>query len=270
MQTVHDGEAVQTLLTEADREILVRVITLFSRYIEIAPIGRYRTLAPHEVWFRLVGQVCVMGGAALWDSLTGSPTTAARFGEAVSVNAVGLQDHPTPYLAHTLRSYSATRFHNKAAGRLVSIMDSPGVFRDHTLVLFEDLSHEDPAIPTRDELVKRCPVFGLKSASDFMIDVGLSHDVIALDTRIVGILRRYLGYNLTLSQIQGHRGRYLSVEAALRGLCDEQGVSLALLDRLLFRLGTVGAMDIAAMYPELWSRLGVTDTFRQGESGIEE
>ena len=256
METVHSRGAVQTLLTEADREILARVITLFSRYVEIAPIGQYRTMADHEVWLRLVGQVCVMGGAALWDRLTDSPTVAARFGEAVSLNAIGRQELPTTYLADTLRRYSATRFHNKAAERLVSIMEAPDVFRDHALVLFGGLSHKDPAALTRDELIKRCPGFGLKSASDFMIDVGLSHDVIALDTRIVGILRRYLGYNLTLSQIQSHRGRYLSLEAALRERCDRQGISLALLDRLLFRLGNIGAMDIAVKYPELWSKLG--------------
>lgn len=257
METVHSGGAVQTLLTEADREILVRVITLFSEYVEIAPIGQYRTMASHEVWFRLVGQVCVTGGSGPWDRLTGNPALAASFGEAVSDSEIRGQQHPTEFLAATLRTYSATRFHNRAAGRLISLLEAPGVFLDHTLVLFEGLSSGDSAIQTRDELIKRCRIFGLKSVSDFMIDIGLSHDVIALDTRVVGIFQRYLGYNLTQSQMQGHRRRYLSLEAALRKLCEQHGVSLALLDRLLYRFGNIGAMDIAVRYPELWSKLGV-------------
>lgn len=255
METIHTGGDVQTLLTEADRERLGRVITLFGGYVDVGPIGQYRTVAAHDVWVSLVGQVCVMGAAGPWERLHASPAVAARFREATSLDVIGRQENPTAYLAETLRSYSATRFHNTAAERLVSLLNAPGVFLDGALVLFEGLSHTDSAIETRDQLIKRCPVFGLKSASDFMIGVGLSHDVIALDTRILGILRKYLGYNLTLSHIQGHRQRYLSVEATLREVCDQQGVSLALLDRLLFRLGNLGAMEIAVKYPELCDTL---------------
>jgi thermostable 8-oxoguanine DNA glycosylase len=257
LETIDRGGEVQTLLTATDRAVFARVITLFGGYVEVAPIGKYRTMQADEVWLRLVGQVCVMGGAAPWDRLGDSPAEAARFSEAVSLEVLAHQDDPIGYLAQILMRFSATRFHNKAAERLVSIMEAPGVSRDHALVIFDGLSHENAGSQTRDELINRCPVFGLKSASDFMIDVGLSHDVIALDTRIVGILRRYLAYNLRLSQIQGNRRRYLSVEAALRQVCDEQVVSLALLDRLLFRVGNVGAMDIAVRYPELWSELGL-------------
>jgi len=134
---------------------------------------------------------------------------------------------------------------------IVSVSQLPGVFQGHDLVLFEGLSHEGNPIQTRGEIIKRCPIFHLKSASDFMINVGLSHDVIALDTRVVGILQKYLGYNLTPQHIQSHRGLYLSLEAALREFCREQNISLALLDRLLFRFSNLGAIELVVRYPEL-------------------
>jgi len=255
VETLHSRRDVQTLLTEADRQILARVITLFSRYVEIPPLGHYRTLAADDLWLSLVGEVCVAGGSGPWGRLQASPAWANRFAEAVSRQVLGSQQYPTEYLAQTLRRHSATRFHNAAAKRLVSLLNAPGVFLDRALVLVEGFSPGDSAIETRDELIKRAPMFGLKSASDFMIEVGLSHDVIALDTRLVGIFQEYLGYNLTQPQIQGHRRRYLSLEAALRAFCGEQGVSLALLDRLLYRFGKIGAMDIAVKYPELWNRI---------------
>jgi hypothetical protein len=53
----------------------------------------------------------------------------------------------------------------------------------------------------RDALMVRCPVFKVKSASDLMIEMGLSHNVIARDVRLVGALQRYFGYNLSVSRV---------------------------------------------------------------------
>ena len=47
----------------------------------------------------------------------------------------------------------------------------------------------------REALLANCPIFKLKSASDFMISSGLCYDVVALDTRVVGVLQRYFGFN---------------------------------------------------------------------------
>ena len=91
--------------------------------------------------------------------------------------------------------------------------------------------------------MERCPVFKPKSASDSMIEVGLSHDVIALDVRVVGGLQKYFSYNLPASKVQEHRDVYLSMESALREVCAEAGASLALLDRALFQLGGMSALE---------------------------
>jgi thermostable 8-oxoguanine DNA glycosylase len=118
------------------------------------------------------------------------------------------------------------------------------------------LSQEDAAIQTRDELIRRNPIFRLKSTSDFMISVGLSHDVIALDTRVIGIFQDYFEYNVSAGRIQSDLEMYLSLEATLREFCGEQGVSLALLDRLLFKFSDLNAVELVVKYPELASCFG--------------
>lgn len=251
METVRSKRDVQTLLSDADRAALGRMIALFGQFVELDPIGRYSTMTPEDVWQMLVVQVCVMGSARLIERLYRDTAKRKEFEEVVSLRLISQQQNPVAYLAETLRNFSATRFPQKGAERLVTILQSSSVFRDGNLILFQELSHKDDAIQTRDELIKRCRIFRLKSASDFMISVGLSHDVIALDTRIINILRDHFDYNLTPTQIQSSRRSYLSLEAALREFCREQNVSLALLDRLLFRFSNLGAIELAMRYPEL-------------------
>jgi thermostable 8-oxoguanine DNA glycosylase len=251
VETIYSKGSIRTLLDNTDREILGRIVRCFGQFVEVEPLAQYRTMTPDDVWLVLVGQVCVMGSAGHMERLQSDDAMREKFKDAVSLQVVGLQHNPVSYLEETLRNFSVTRFPNRSAERLVSVLQSLGVFQGSELVLFEGLSHNSGAVQTRDEIIERCPAFRLKSASDFLISVGLSHDVIALDTRVVGIMQKYLGYNLTPERIQSHRGVYLSLEAALREFCREQNISLALLDRLLFRFSNLGAIELAVKHPEL-------------------
>ena len=96
----------------------------------------------------------------------------------------------------------------------------------------------------------------LKSASDFMISVGLSHNVIALDTRVVGFLRKYFNYNVEAGYIQGNRGYYFSLEAALREFCQEKGISLALLDRVIFNFSGLNLLGFLIDNPTFPQKSG--------------
>ena len=133
---------------------------------------------------------------------------------------------------------------------------TPTVFKNGKHVLFEGLSHADDTIQTRDEVRRRCPGFNLKSASDFMISVGLSHDVIALDTCVIGFLQKHLHYNIDSVRIQADRKYYFSLENELRKYCREQRVSLALLDRLIFNLSALSVVDFVISQPEFPKKSG--------------
>jgi thermostable 8-oxoguanine DNA glycosylase len=250
MQTTHSKEGCQTHISDADRQILARIIEVLGLFVPLEPIGRYVSMSADEVWLTLVIQVCVMGSARPIERLTGHPHPERYkdFEKAVALSTVVSQQNPAAYLSKVLKCFSATRFHQKSANKLVTVLSSPDAFNKDEGLLFDGLSHQKDAIETRDELIRRCPILGLKSASDFMISVGLSHDVIALDTRVIGIFRKYFGYNLTSGQVQSKREFYLSLEGGLRELCREKQVSLAFLDRLLFKFGNVNAIELIVKY----------------------
>lgn len=76
-----------------------------------------------------------------------------------------------------------------------------------------------------------------------MISTGLCHDVVALDTRVVGVLQRYFGFNHEASAVQGKPELYFSVEQALREVCNEVKEPLARLDRVLFQFSGVSTLE---------------------------
>jgi thermostable 8-oxoguanine DNA glycosylase len=251
METVRTNRDISTLLSITDGSILGRIVRSFGKLVEVESLGQYCTMTPDKLWMRLVVQVCVMGSANHIERLQSNARLHDEFEYAVSLNLVSHQRDPVSYLAENFRKFSATRFPKKGAKYLVSVLQSPTVFQNGKISLFEGLSHEANATQVRDELIKRCPIFRLKSASDFMISVGLSHDVIALDTRVVGTLQKYLSYNMTPARVQSHRRLYFSLEAALREFCQEQSISLALLDRILFRFSNMRAIELIVKYPEI-------------------
>jgi thermostable 8-oxoguanine DNA glycosylase len=256
VETIRYKRNAKTVLSDADREALSRIIDLFGQFVELETLGRYSTMSAQDAWMALVIQVCVMGSARHFGRIESDTAKRKQFEAAVSLEQVGHQSNSLSYLRDTLRDFSATRFPQKSAERLMTVLQSSTVFQEGHLILFQGLSHTDDGIQTRDELIKRCPIFRLKSASDFMIGVGLSHDVIALDTRVVGILQDYFGYNLNPAQVQSNRKVYFSLEEALREFCRGKGVSLALLDRLLFRFSDIGAIELAIKYPGFWRLQG--------------
>ena len=98
-------------------------------------------------------------------------------------------------------------------------------------------------------IVAQVCVMGSARGMGLLDRTGLSHDVIALDVRVVGALRRYCGYNLTAAQVQARRDVYLSVEDALRQVCREARAPLALLDRVLFQFSGMSAVEFALTCP---------------------
>jgi len=253
MKTVISGRHIETKILASDKALLRRYVGLFGPLVRLPKIGRYLEMEPEEVWQRLVSQVCVMGSALHMERLQANPAAKETFDTAISLKETKKQKRQKAYLAEVLAEFSVTRFPNQAAGRLAILLGTKTVFNERGVALFRELSHKDEAINVRHLLMQRCPLFGLKGASDFMIAVGLSRDVIALDTRVVGVFQKYCDYNLNAGRIQGKKPLYYSLESALRKCCSEIGASLALLDRIFFRYSGISAFELLAKHPSLFS-----------------
>lgn len=233
------------MLTPKDKAILNRLAVPLAPLVQLERIGVYRSMSIEQVWWRLLGQVCVMGSSRPWDQAQRRPN--AR--KILAYSAMARHPKAEEYLRDALQSLKATRFPSKAAAKLVAALKSPAVFRGGRVRLFEGLSHRDDPHAVREELIRRCPMFRLKSASDFMISVGLSRDVVALDVRILGYLGKYCESTLKASSVRSNKRLYLSVEAALRDYCREQQLDLAVLDRLLFKYSSLTVAEFLESNP---------------------
>lgn len=240
--TLEEG-GFRTFLDEKDKQVLSKFIEFCTGRVTLPEIGRYRKQTPEQTWIELVGQVCVMGGARPWERLFDNKERKAAFLEAVSMREIYKHEDRVGYLARQLDTFKAARFHNKSAEKLISMLSNPAMFNGGNLILFEGLSEREDTHLLREKLIRRNPIFRLKSASDFMITMGLSHDVIPLDTRIVGMFHRYFDYNYEPGAVQDKPLLYLSVEDTLRQFCRENNISLALLDRILFKYSGMSLIE---------------------------
>ncbi|KAK42464.1 hypothetical protein BG60_35830 [Caballeronia zhejiangensis] len=205
-------------------------------------IGAWQDMTSDALWARLVSQVCVMGSARGMESLQENPKSLAAFQADTSLRAVERHKYEVNSLEYVLRGYGATRFPAKAASTLLALRSNKQVVRGRRVVLLDGIDAFYGAQDIRNELMRRCTLFGMKSASDFMIECGLADDVVALDTRLVSVFSKHFGYNLKASQLQSNPQAYRSVEEALERFCKQESVTLAELDRLLFKFSSISVI----------------------------
>lgn len=253
MRTTVTRGAVSTVLPKYDEGVLAKIVTELGPFVRPPRLGTYRSMNDAETWLRIVSQVCVMGSSRGMAAIMGQRDLRADFVRAIAPRKLLAARRPAHALAAVLKDFGATRFAAKSATTLISALRTETVFDGRRFILLENLPKRAGAAAVRDVLMDRCPIFRLKSASDFMINTGVSHDVIALDVRVVGVLRRFLGFNLAPGVVQSRRAVYLSVEDALRGACKRSGHSLAQLDRVLFKFSAMSALEFALARPPVAS-----------------
>lgn len=237
------GSPPVTVLTSHDRVALVRLLREASGRLkrEMPGIGAYKRMTDSDIWWHLVVQICVRGSAKHMDSLAADPEKFDLAKQEIALDRV--TQNGRSFLRQILNRYGMTRFQTRAADAIFDLSRNPKVVKDSRITLLDGLQSIKSVHEQRSELMRRCAVFRLKSASDFMITVGLTDDVIALDVRVVGALNRCLDLELKAGRIQGSRAIYESIEDALRKVCQKAGYPLAVLDRTIFQFTSVNAVD---------------------------
>jgi len=244
-QTIED---YRTILEDGDVESIHRLLRLVGPHVNLEPLRPNRRLGQAKVWERIVSQVCVSGSAMGMERLAAEPARHKTFRQAISLPILAGKSYRTNHIAAVLRRFKVTRFHTQAAKRLRRVIKIPSVVKGDRCVLMRQVPQTDDYRVIREALMTSCPIFKLKSASDFMISTGLCHDVVALDTRVVGVLRQYFGFNHEAKAVQGRPALYFSVEQALREVCEEVGQPLALLDRILFRFSGISTLEFVIQH----------------------
>ncbi len=226
-----------TTLDEADYSKLLKITKHLIHQVNMPQLGLYFTMSQDELWLSLVLQFCVVSGRRMTEDLRSDEKKLHEFGKKLNFrHLISLKTNRKTYIADVLKSYKATSFYNKQAERIEDVINSTEVINRNKFVLLNDIDNEKQSHKEiRDLLVKRVPHFKLKSASDFMIENGLSIDVMSINTRIGEVLNHHFRLNLTNQRIQSNKRIYESVENSLRKGCENMGVPLAYLSRMLYK-----------------------------------
>lgn len=231
-------------LSDKDVELLNKIKKYLTPHLtktELPKLGYYSSLSDEEIWLRIVTQFCVMGGARKY--LKMNEQKLSEFRDNMRLDKLLGKGKELSHVSEILKE--ATRFPDKQAKKIVDLLTNQNVIKRRRIVLLHNLSHKKNSYEDiRSKLIERMhPHFKLKSASDFMIKTGLSNDVIALDTRIVGVLQKHFHLSVDVNKVQKSKEIYISIERSLRDACKRLDLSLACLDRALFKFSGTTAVD---------------------------
>jgi thermostable 8-oxoguanine DNA glycosylase len=225
-----------TTLHEVDYEKLIKITKHLINNVFMPHLGLYNSLTGDQIWMSLVWQYCVVSGKRLVGDLKNDEKKLREFENKLSFRKLLLiKNNRKKYISEILQQYKATSFYNKQAERIEDVLNAPEVFSNDQLILLKDVDHSKQSYDEiRNILTHRIPHFKLKSASEFMIENGLSIDVMGFNTRIVEVLTEHFNLNVDNQKVQSSKRIYESVENALRIATRKMGVPLSYMSRMLY------------------------------------
>ena len=224
-------------VTEEDKKKIGCIVSKLKSKTTLPTYGQWRDESSGDIWEELLGQFCVIGSARLIERLQANSVRYNELLEKLGIeNLLKITVNRKEYIAKQLAEHKATRFHNKNAERINDCLENREIVKDGKIVFLDDLKKQEmlDEDQMRDILLKKLPFFKMKSVSDFMINIGAAKGFMAFDTRVVGLLKEHFGLNVDLDDIQYDETLYKAIEQKLRDVCQELGVELSLLDRILF------------------------------------
>ncbi|MFW6100113.1 MAG: hypothetical protein ACOC90_01905 [Bacteroidota bacterium] len=224
-----------TYLSREDIHKITKIAKYLIDRIQVPQLGIYNEISQEELWFDLILKICAVGGGDMLYELKKDESRLQEFRERISLSTLLTKGELLQeYIAGILKEYKATRFYNKQASKIVNLLSNPKVIHRGNFVLLNDIDHHALSYKKiRNLLMTRNPYFKLKSASEYMIDVGLSIDVIGLNTQVTDMLREHYELQVDRHKLQNTKYLYESVEEGLRRGCEQVGIPLAYLDRML-------------------------------------
>jgi thermostable 8-oxoguanine DNA glycosylase len=231
-----DSTSNHTVLSANDIEKLKKIAKYLINRITPPQWGLYAEMSENDLFINLILQYCKVGGADMLESLKAETEKFNAFKDQLDLKRLAsMKKDARPFVAMVLKEFKATKFYNKQAERIVSLLMNSWVVDRNHLILLNDIDPDTMGSQDiRNKLIALKTHLTMKSASEYMIETGLSIDVIALSTQTAKILNGHFGLHVDPYKLQENRYIYESVEDGLRQGCNQIGIPLAYLDRMLF------------------------------------
>ena len=195
----------------------------------------WRKLDDDGVWKHILYQVCVVGGSASYERLVNSAAAQESLKydtlvkldadeQARAINTV-LRDHGVRYASANITTCPKTRALVKNLNSLASYNGGPTGYLKNLSLLDENERIE--------RVMRDLNYIKLKGARDLLAELGLAHNVIALDSRVLGILRTF-GADVPKETPTDAREYQAIQQALLSQICEPLGLTGVELDRILY------------------------------------
>lgn len=211
--------------------------------------GKWKEMSAEQLWEKIIEQFCVIQGIGQWNQLKRRKKDYKEFMEKMRLANLTNKENRVEYLRQLFLEYRPHRWTKKMPTIIDRFLSNEKTVKKGDLVIFDALKNKDDENDMRDILVKNCYGFGMKSISDLMIEIGMTRNLIAFDTRIVGLLTEFFGLSIwtlksgklesdkrIIGKIGDNKALYEAMEEKLREVCREieDDLSLSLLDRVFF------------------------------------
>lgn len=219
-----------------------RLICMVARYLPAtktpATLERgWRTRTNSQLWLSVVGQVCAVGGAAPWESMSQRPASLRAIGfrrlvgltPAARANAIHgeLRAAGIRSVAQTPRDCRKTQALLK---NLKLLSSHPGGPRGY----IKEIAALEAGEPRLRRIVRDLAHFKPKGARNFLIDLDLAPNALAPDARVLHVLR-CAGAKIP-RDVLVHNDTYVAFQSAVRQrVCEPARISGIVLDRILLQ-----------------------------------
>ena len=200
-----------------------------------------------DSWFRLVGQICAIGNSRAWEALE----TVEELLTIPCIRAEGEQASRYVHgiLAEQRIRYCSLRSADSAkAAAIAANAFSPFIADGNGAVCLLDGIREAVGTPSADGvltlaqaktarrlLIREVRFFGPKSASDFLLGLGLTDGLLAFDVRLLNLFIDLWGFDPSWRERVHRLDLYEALEAEIiERFCRPLDISPVALDRLLF------------------------------------
>ena len=199
-------------------------------------LGAWRRLSNNDIWMRCVYQVAVVGNSACLARLHASRSAQVTLQferlillppgkRATAVHSI-LRTHRVRYVSERPSECHKTRAVLRNLSFLVSVPGGPQGY-------LRQLATEKDENERARQLGKDLHYIKLKGSRDLMAELGLARNVVALDVRLLNLLR-LAGVRVS-SKAQNHEATYRRLQdALLEQVARPAGVNGVQLDRILF------------------------------------